>query len=229
MAADHGAGEIAAIKGIARGGEAGLPPAPRRRLLVDHVPDGAGEVGLHEAFADDGRLSPGEKDVATRLPATVLAGMGGEVPGHQRVNRKPFVRVAKRGRCDIGERHRAVPPERGDPGIGRGGDDGPQDAIRDPPPEFGDETFERCGPRPPAESADRRDPVLVGKVDHDRRDTGELHQIAVQHAEGDPRRDPGVDGVAARFEHLVARLRRQVMTGGDHVMGGMDRGLHRHW
>ena len=42
------------------------------------------------------------------------------------------------------------------------------------------------------------------------------------------RRHPGVDGIAAGLEDLVAGLRREVVAGAHHVVGRVDGWLHRH-
>ena len=44
--------------------------------------------------------------------------------------------------------------------------------------------------------------TVPSSMDHDRRDAGEIHQFALQHAERDARRDTGVDGVAAGLQNL---------------------------
>jgi hypothetical protein len=51
--------------------------------------------------------------------------------GHQWVHREPVARETGRRRRDLAKGHRAPALERGDPSVGRGGDDGAQHAFRD--------------------------------------------------------------------------------------------------
>ena len=230
VVADHGPREVAAVEGVAGGGEAGPPPPARggRRFLVRHVPDRGGEVGLHETFAFLRRPSARKVDRLVRRPAAIAVFMGGEVLEHHVVHREPLARIPDRGRRDVAEAHRAVTAEGEDPGVGGGRHDGAEDAGRHVAVELRDEAVERGGARPPAEAAHGHHPVLLREMDHDRGDPRELHHVAVHHAEGEPGRHPGVDGVAARFEDFVAGLRREVVAGAHHVAGRVNGRLHGH-
>ena len=79
------------------------------------------------------------------------------------------------------------------------------------------ERFERRRLRPTPQSADGDDLAGRGGPDHDRRDAAETHILRLHDAERDTAADARVDGVAARLQNLKRRLRRQIMTGGDHV------------
>ena len=205
------------------------PPARRRcRFLVHHVLDGRREVGLHEAFTLLRGPAAREVDGLVRGPAAIAVFLGGEVFEHHVVYREPLPCVPDRGRGDVSEPHGAVAPEGKDPRVGGGRHDGAQDPGRDVTVELGDEAVEGGGARPPAETAHGHHPLLFREVDHDRGDAGELHHVAVHHAEREPGRHPGVDGVAAGLEDLVAGLRREVVAGAHHVVGRVDGGLHRH-
>ena len=230
VVADHGPGEVAAVEGVAGGDEPRLPPSARggRGFFVHHVLDGGREVGLHEAFPFSRGSPAREVDRLVRGPAPVAVLARGEVLEHDVVHREPVPRVADGGGRDVAEAHGAVAPEGEDPGVGRGRHHGAEDPGRHVAVELGDEAVDRSGPRPPAKPADRHHPLFLGEVDHDRRDPRELHHVAVDDAEGDSGRDPGVDGVAARLEDLVAGLRCQVVAGAHHVVGAMNGGLHGH-
>ena len=84
--------------------------------------------------------------------------------------------------------------------------------------EFG---VERLGPG--AEPGDGDDLTLLGEVDHDRRHPGDIDQIALQHAERQAGRTPGVDRVAAGLQNVEPGGRGEVMAGGDRVAGHGDR------
>ncbi len=71
--------------------------------------------------------------------------------------------------------------------------------------------------RPSAEPGDRDDLALLGVVDHDRRDAGEIDEVDLQDAERDPGRDAGIDRVAAGLQDLEPGGGGEVMPGGDGV------------
>ena len=81
---------------------------------------------------------------------------------------------------------------------------------------------------PPAEPTDRHDFVAFRMIQNDRRHTRDLHQVRLHDAERNPGRDPCVERVSTRFEHLVSRFRGQVVPGGDHIVIGFDCRLQRH-
>ncbi len=75
---------------------------------------------------------------------------------------------------------------------------------------------------PGAEAGDRHDLLFVGEVDHDRRDTGDIDEIALQDAERDPGGAARIDRVAARLQDVEAGGRRQIMARRDGVPGDGD-------
>ena len=76
---------------------------------------------------------------------------------------------------------------------------------------------------PGAEPSDRHDLLFVGEIDHDRRDTGHIDEIALQDAERDAGGAAGIDRVAAGLQNVEARGRREVMARRYRVPGHGDR------
>src|SRR5262249_48016396 len=113
---DDGARNVAAIEGVARGIEAGLPPARTNGcFLVRHVLQGSGERLLHEHLACLRRPSfwQIEIDIGRKLP--VLRFMLGNDFGHKRVDRKSIARIIDCRLRNLSEAHGAEARERGDP------------------------------------------------------------------------------------------------------------------
>ena len=90
-------------------------------------------------------------------------------------------------------------------------------AVRDAPAVLAPEECRGGRLRPDAKPVDRHHLAALGKADHDRRDAGDVDDVALQYPERDPGRDAGVDRIAARFEDEKTRMRRRVMPGRDHV------------
>ena len=101
--------------------------------------------------------------------------------------------------------------------VGRRRRDRPQQAVRDAAAVLAPEECRGGRRRPDAEPVDRHHLAALGKADHDRRDAGDVDDVALQHPERDPGRDAGVDRIAARFEDEKAGVRRRIMAGRDHV------------
>ena len=72
---------------------------------------------------------------------------------------------------------------------------------------------------------------ILGGMDNHRCHAAEVDLVGLYHADGNARRNPGVDGIAARFKDFKGRVRRQVMPGRRHVArahnGQTGRGFHR--
>ena len=148
---------------------------------------------------------------------------------HQRIHRKTLAGEPGRRRRDLAKAHRAVAPERGDPGIGRGGDDGAQYALGDLAAVLAHEQLgvERFWPG--AEPGDGQDLFFFGKIDHDRRDAGDIDEIALQHAECDPSGAPRIDRVAARLEDREPGGGGEIVAGRDRMSGHGDGRTVRRW
>ena len=76
--------------------------------------------------------------------------------------------------------------------------------------------------RPGPEPGDRHDLAAVGEIDHDRRDAGDIDEIALQHAERDAGGAAGIDRVAAGFEDRKPGGGGEIVAGGDGVAGHGD-------
>ena len=154
--------------------------------------------------------------------------MGDNIVAHDVMHRKPFPGIANGCRRYLAERHGAVSLQGGDPGVGGGRHNRTQQTNRHAAVVFLYETLDACVFRPPAQAADRHNLVLLGQVDHDRRDAGKLHHIAMDNAQCHSCRNPGIDRVAAGFQDVESSLGRQKMTGGHHVSGAIDHRLVGH-
>ena len=227
-------GDVAAIKGVARGLEPGLAATPPSAtgggaLLVGHVLQRAGEIGLAEHFAGFGRPAVGQKDRRRGRPGAMVGGVPLQALGHQRIHRKAVAGEPDRRRRDLAKAHRAVAPERGDPGVGCGRNHGAHDPLGDLAAVLAHEQLgvERLGPG--AEPGDRDHLAARGVIDHDRRHPGDIDQIALQDAERDPGRAAGVDRVAARFEDRKPGGGGEVVAGRDGVAGHRDGRAVRLW
>ena len=146
---------------------------------------------------------------------SMLAAISGYIGNPSRASR-----IA--ARSDLAEAHRAVALQRRDPGVGRRRHDDAQDAERDLAAVLAHEELGVERARPGAEPGDRHDLALLGVVDHDRRDAGEIDEVDLQDAERDPGRDAGIDRVAAGLQYLEPGGGGEVMPGGDGVRGDGD-------
>ena len=120
------------------------------------------------------------------------------------------------------KRHGAVTFQRGDPGIGRGGDHAALDVGQDAAALM---LAEPCGGgqfRPRPEAADRHRLPGFRELDHDRRHAAEMHVFALQHAQSDARRHAGVDRVAAGFQDFEPGLRGEIIGRRHHVPRAED-------
>ena len=137
--------------------------------------------------------------------------MRADRPLQQRINAKILPRrTGWRGR-HIREPHRPMPPQRGDPRIRRRRHHGAQHAVGNFAAVFPHEQIGRDRLRPPAQPGDALGRA-VGQPDQDRRHTGEVDQIGLQHPQRDPRRHTGVNRVAARLQNGKPGRGRQIMA-----------------
>ena len=170
---------------------------------------------MHEFLAQLRRPAMRQVDFDGRRKAADRLLVVADEIGHVRIDRETLAGDADRRRRHLGERHRAVFFERGDPRIGRGRHDRALDPDRDLAAVvllkvFGARLF-----RPAAEAADRHRLAALGKPDQDRGHAADADVDAFEDAGRDPGRDPGIDRVAAGLEHLQSGLRRHVMPGRD--------------
>ncbi len=145
-----------------------------------------------------------------------------EAGGHQRIHRKAVPRQADRRCRDLAKAHRAIAPERRDPGVGGGRHHGSQHALRDFAAVLALKELRVEGPWPGAETGDRHDLLFVGEVDHDRRDPGDIDEIALQDTERDPGSAARIDRVAAGLQNVEACGRRQIVARRYGVPGHSD-------
>ena len=68
----------------------------------------------------------------------------------------------------------------------------------------------------------------LGQVDHHRRYPGHADLVAVDHAQGQDRRDAGINRIATGFEHLDTGQRRLLMPGADAELVTTGYGNDRH-
>ena len=93
-----------------------------------------------------------------------------------------------------------------------------------------DEQFGPHGLRPDPDTVDHQNRVGTGQADHDRRNTGDIDELALQDANRQPCGDARIDRVAARVQDFEPRLRCKIVTGGNRVPGSHDNravGVHR--
>jgi len=216
---DDLAGDIAAIERVARSFEPGLT-APRGRgtLLVGHVLQRRREVGLPEDFPNVGHPTVWQKDRCSRRPGAMISLVPLQALGHQRIHRKAVARQPDRRRRNLAKAHRAVPPERRNPRVGRGGNHRSQHTLWNLAGVLALEQLRIERLRPGPETGDRHHLLLVGEVNHNRRNTGDIDQIALEHTERDPGSTTGIDGVAASLQDVKTR-------GGGEIMARRDRML----
>ena len=152
----------------------------------------------------------------------VLRLVRGDDLGHQRMGREAVAGEPDGARRHLAEAHGAEAFEGGDPGVGRRRHDRAQDAARDFAAVALLEIVARHGFRPGAEPRDGDQPILLGRIDDDRRDAREVHIFRLHHAERDAGRHSRVDRIAAGFEDAKPRLGGEIVAGGDHMAGPHD-------
>ena len=135
--------------------------------------------------------------------------------------------IADGGRGDFGKRHRAEFRQRGNPGIGRGRHHGSQKPDGNASAVAVAKQLEARRLRPVSETGDAEHLAALGGIDQHRGHAGELDLVAVDHAERDPRRDAGIDRIAAGLQHGRARLGRQIVARNAHMAPRRDHGLLR--
>jgi hypothetical protein len=217
MARDR-AGDVTAIERIARRLQAGKSIAVGvGPLLIRHVLQRAGEIGLHEDLAHLGRPSVGQENGGRGRPVCEVILPGSELLGQERIGRETLAREADRGCRHLAERHRAEARQSGDPDARSGGNHRVQQALGNAPIEVTMEMLDAGGLRPDADAADHMGLAAFAEVDHGRRDTAEAHELALQHVDRETRRDARIDRVAAGFQDLQAGERGVVVAGHHHV------------
>ena len=213
--------DVAAVERIVRRAQSRRAIRAGGAVLVGHVLQRARKVGLDEFVPRLRHPVVGQIDRGVGRPAPIFVLMRRDRGGEQRIHRETLAGVADRIGRDIGEAHRAVALQCGDPGVGCGGDDGAQHAVGDFSPVLAHEDVGGKRLRPPAEAGDALH-VAVRQPDHDRCDAGDVHQVGLQHAERYARRAAGVDRVAAGFQDGEGGRGRQIVAGGDGVTRAVD-------
>ena len=148
---------------------------------------------------------------------------------HQRIHREALSRQTGGCSRDITKAHRAVASERRDPSVGVGRHHGSQHAFGDLAAVLAHEKLRVERLRPWTEASDCHHLLLVGEIDHDRRDTGDVDEIALQDAERNPRGATRIDRVAACLQDVEPRGRREIVTRRNRVLRDGDRRPMRRW
>jgi hypothetical protein len=78
-------------------------------------------------------------------------------------------------------------------------------------------------PGPSAEPGHGPDAILARGAHQDRGHPRDIDDVALQHAQRDPARHTGVDGIAARLEDSESRVRGEVVAGRGDMAGSGDR------
>jgi len=181
------------------------------------------EVALHEQLAGLGRPAAGQIDRGAAVPAAILLGVLLDVVGQERIHDEAVAREARRGGRDLAERHGAVARQRGDPGIGRRRHHGAAHACRHGAAVLAHEHLRIEFLGPPAQPVDGDDLLLGGRVEDDRRHARDVDDVGLDHAEHHAGRAARVDRVAAGLQDLESGMRRQIVTGRDHMARAGDR------
>ena len=82
------------------------------------------------------------------------------------------------------------------------------------------------GARPAAQAAYRQHVARGGAIDHDRRHTGDVHQVALQNTQRDACRNAGIHGIAAGLKHGERGMGGAVMSGDGHVASSEQQRAH---
>ena len=213
--------DVAAVERIVRRAQSRRAIRAGGAVLVGHVLQVRERSDWTNLSPDFGTRSLGRIDRGVGRPAPIFVLMRRDRGGEQRIHREALAGVADRIGRDIGEAHRAVALQCGDPGVGCGGDDGAQHAVGDLSAVLAHEDVGGKRLRPPAEAGDALH-VAVRQPDHDRCHAGDVHQVGLQHAERDARRAAGVDRIAAGFQDGEGGRGRQIVAGGDGVTRAVD-------
>ena len=217
---DHRIGNLALVKGIMHGLKSGC--AARFQggfsIGVDQDTDCIGKVRQAENLSRlYGRII-GQPDtgiiIADAAVVTLeLGGAGDEiVMGGEAVRGESLSRG-----CEIGEAHGAESGKRRQPGIRRGGDNGSQNTLRDTSAVLLPEIVRRCTGGPSPGALDGEIPVLSGNIDKDRCDATKLHLLRMQDGQRDGGRNPGINGISPRLQHICRYTSRNIMADGDSV------------
>ncbi len=173
---------------------------------------------MRDRFADLRRVSIAQKGPGIRGKRSHAVGKGVEIPLQHQVGWKSIFRQRDRRGRDFGQRHRAERLQRRQPGIGGGWNHRALDADRHIAAMLFREVIGGDAARPATETADRPHLPVVNTIEHDRRDPAEIGVLRLHDIQAKPRRDPGVDRVAASLQDAHRRCCRQRMPGRRHVM-----------
>ena len=192
-------------------------------FLIAEELQGAAEIGLDQPLTRRRHRAAGHPDRDVFRPLAELVGVLAHVIEHDRVAREAVCGVAHRARRHVAEGHRAPPLQRLNAGIGRGWHHGAPHPERDRAAVAFDEGVRVERPWPAADARDGDDLAGLREAEDHRRDAGNAHLIAVDHAEGQDRSNPRIDRVSAVLQRLersegrelVARTDDVVMTAGD--------------
>ena len=191
--------------------------AAGRALFVAEELQGAAQIGLDQTLAKRRHLAVGHPDRDVFGPAAEVVGVPLHVVDHDRVAGEAFGGATNRARRHVAEGHRAPALQRLEAGIGSGRHHGAAHADWNFAPVAFDEDVCVERPRPAADSGNCDDLAGLREADDHRRDPGDAHLIAVDHAEGEDRGNARVDRVATVLEHLECTQRRELVPSADDV------------
>ena len=128
--ADDRLRDVAPVEGLPRRVEPGCPArSSRRAVLVRQVGEGRGEIGLDQPLTDLEGPAPGEKDGRRGRPAAVCRFVLADDLGHEGAEREAVPRQLDGRGGDLREPQGPVTLEGGDPGVGGGRHDRPEQAL----------------------------------------------------------------------------------------------------
>ena len=215
---EDSARDVAPVERMAHRREAGHAVVAGRALLIAEELQGPAQIGLDQPLARRRHLAAGHPDCDVLRPPAELVGVLAHVVEHDRVTGKAVRSVAHRARRHVAECHRAPSLQRLDAGIGGGRHDGAAHPERNGSPVAFDEGFRVERPRPAADACNRDHLAGLREADDHRRDPGNAHLIAVDHAEGEDRGDTCVDRVAAVLKRLERSQCREFMPRAGNVV-----------
>lgn len=138
---------------------------------------------------------------------------------HQPVHREALARETYRRRRAFAETHRAVVFQCRDPSVGCGRNNRTQDAFRNPTTMVVLKQGGRRRTWPRAQATDRQHITFLRATDHDRRYACDVHEITLQHAQGDACSNARIDSIPTCFEDGKCRMCGAVMARHRHVAG----------
>ena len=229
LVCEDSARDVAPVERMAHRCEAGHAVVAGRALLIAEKLQGPAQIGLDQPLARRRHLAAGHPDCDVLRPLAELVGVLAHVIEHDRVTGKAVRSVAHGARRHVAEGHRAPSLQRLDAGIGGGRHDGaPQPRAEWFPRgvQCRHSAIER--PRPAADACNRDHLAGLREADDHRRDPGNAHLIAVDHAESQDCRDACVDRVAAVLQRLERSQCREFMPRADDVVMATGDGYDGH-